>query len=251
MTQACKNCNHHFKGNYCDNCGQSSETHKLDFEYLWHEIQHGFFHFDKGVLYTSKELFKRPGHSIREFIDGKRINHFKPLSYVIVLATLYGFLYHFFIKEAPAFIVATTSDGDPRILLIPKINEWIITHYAIISLLTLPLSALCSFWAFKKSGYNYVENLIMNAFLLGQCMVLKLLFFPFVLLFDARSITSIFSTLPGLLGVGLTFWTYMQFYNNLKMKQRFWRTILSYVYFGLIFFSLCIIIGILLLSKPK
>ncbi|QOG00887.1 DUF3667 domain-containing protein [Flavobacterium sp. MDT1-60] len=37
-------------------------------------------------------MFTRPGHSIREFIEGKRVKHFKPLWLVAVLGALYGFL---------------------------------------------------------------------------------------------------------------------------------------------------------------
>ena len=66
----------------------------MNFHSLWHDIQHGLFHFDNGVLYTAKQLFTRPGNSIREYIDGKRVRHFKPISLVILLATVYGFLYH-------------------------------------------------------------------------------------------------------------------------------------------------------------
>lgn len=62
---------------------------------MWHDIQHGLFHFDQGIFYTAKQLFIRPGHSIREFIEGKRVEHFKPLSLVIILATAYGIIENF------------------------------------------------------------------------------------------------------------------------------------------------------------
>ena len=94
MRITCKNCNQNFKGHFCNNCGQTADTHKMNFHSLWHDIQHGLFHFDNGVLYTAKQLFTRPGNSIREYIDGKRVRHFKPISLVILLATVYGFLYH-------------------------------------------------------------------------------------------------------------------------------------------------------------
>jgi hypothetical protein len=42
---------------------------------FWHDVQHGLFHFDKGMYYSAKELYWRPGHSIREFIEGKRVSH--------------------------------------------------------------------------------------------------------------------------------------------------------------------------------
>ena len=96
MTTTCKNCNQSFEGHFCNNCGQSAKTHQINFQFLWHDIQHGLFHFDNGILYTSKQLFTRPGNTIREFIEGKQVRHFKPFSLVIVLATVYGLLIHFF-----------------------------------------------------------------------------------------------------------------------------------------------------------
>ena len=92
MEITCKNCNQTFKGHYCNNCGQPADTHKINAHFLWHDIQHGLLHFDNGIPYSIKQLFIRPGHSIREFIEGKRVRHFKPLSLVAVLGALYGFL---------------------------------------------------------------------------------------------------------------------------------------------------------------
>src|ERR1035437_8773131 len=96
MTTNCQNCNAVLHGKYCSNCGQSSEIHKIDIHYLSHDIQYGLLHFDKGILFTTKELFTRPGNSIREFLEGKRAKHFQPISLVLVLAGIYGLLFHFF-----------------------------------------------------------------------------------------------------------------------------------------------------------
>jgi hypothetical protein len=233
MTQPCKNCNHHFKGNYCDNCGQSAHIEKLDFHYLWHEFQHGFLHFDKGVLYTASKLFISPGVTIREFIEGKRVNHFKPLSYVIILATLYGFLYHIFIKNPPTFI--NIQGAGTSLVDASKINEWLISHYSILALLGLPLDALCSFIAFKRSGYNYVENLVLNAFIKGQVILIQLIFIPVVLIFGNEGNAPLSATIPLLLGVILTFWAYIQFFIQIKRSQRFWRAVLAYGLYFLLF----------------
>jgi len=65
---------------------QQAEPDKINFRYLLYDIEHGLLHIDKGISYTIKELFTRPGHSVREFIEGKRVKHFKPISFVLVLA---------------------------------------------------------------------------------------------------------------------------------------------------------------------
>ena len=127
MQIICKNCGHIYSGQFCNNCGQPSDTHKLNLHFIWHDLQHAFLHFDKGVLFTAKELFTRPGNSIREFIEGKRVKHFKPISLVIILATLYGVL------SRPTFSPARTT----RLRVQPKsmeiqipqpLNEGLPTH---------------------------------------------------------------------------------------------------------------------------
>ena len=170
MRLTCKNCNLHFKGHFCNNCGQSVDTHKMNLHFLWHDIQHGLFHFDKGVFYTAKQLFTRPGHTIREFLEGKRVKHFKPISLIIILATAYGILYHYFHINSfnneflkgfqEGFNRTTTQGKNPFILNFEIINEWVATHYSWMTLFLLPFYALASFCAFKKIGYNYVEHLI-------------------------------------------------------------------------------------------
>lgn len=83
MNVICKKCKQHFKGHYCSNCGQPAETHKLDFHFLMHDIQHGLMHFDKGVLYSAGQLFTRPGDSIRDFIEGKELNILNPSHWLL------------------------------------------------------------------------------------------------------------------------------------------------------------------------
>jgi hypothetical protein len=126
MANICKNCNHTFEGNYCNNCGQAANTHKLTMHFIWHDLQHGLFHFDNGIFYTIKQLVTRPGHTIREFINGKRVRHFKPLTLVVLLATLYGFLYHYFIENL--FDVQPTGVGEESIRsAYEKLIKWILT----------------------------------------------------------------------------------------------------------------------------
>ncbi|WP_163396408.1 DUF3667 domain-containing protein [Flavobacterium limi] len=105
----------------------------------------------------------RPGHSIREFIEGKRVKHFKPISLVIVLATVYGLLYHSF--EINLF--DTTGSRAPR--LNSDLNNWMAKHYSWFTLLTIPLYTFGTFIAFKNKGYNYIEYIILNTFKASQC----------------------------------------------------------------------------------
>lgn len=53
----CLNCNSKIDGKFCSNCGQNTETHRLSFpHFLLHDIIHGTFHLDKGILFTIKKV---------------------------------------------------------------------------------------------------------------------------------------------------------------------------------------------------
>lgn len=92
---SCKNCSKTFEGNFCNNCGQKTSTQRINYQYLVHEIQHLVVHVDKGFFYTLKELILKPGTAIKDYIDGKRVNFFKPTSFVIILSLVHAFLEHY------------------------------------------------------------------------------------------------------------------------------------------------------------
>lgn len=63
--------------------------------YFSHELAYSFTHADRrGIFFTIKALFTRPGHMLREYILGHRANYFRPFPLLIILATLYGITAH-------------------------------------------------------------------------------------------------------------------------------------------------------------
>jgi len=241
MTIICKNCQQHFKGHFCNNCGQPASTHKINFHFLWHDIQHGFFHFDNGLFYTARQLFTRPGHSIREFIEGKRVRHFKPISLVVLLATVYGLLsITFHINVLSDIKITGLGPGD---INAQQIKEWIDSHYAMVSLLTLPFYALASFIVFRKQGYNFMELLVLNAFLSGQRLFLHIAVFPISYLLNSTPNLKSFSDFLSLVDLILMIWALSQFFNKLSKTKAFWLSLLMYVVFLLNF----LVIGLILL----
>lgn len=246
MIVICKNCNQHFKGHYCSNCGQPADTHKLNFHFLMHEIQHGLVHFDKGVLYSAKQLFTRPGDTIREFIEGKRIKHFKPISLVVVLATLYGLLYHYFDINT---IVDTSSNSttDP-VFNLKKINEWMATHTSSLTLASIPLYTLGTYIAFRKQGYNYIEYFILNTFKASQRLFVDLALFPLLYYFNGTPNIKTITTILYVIDIILIYWTNVQFFNKLTKTKAFLLSVLSHLIF-LVSFTIVLVIIFLIIEK--
>jgi hypothetical protein len=179
---ACKNCSNEFEGRYCNQCGQPAETHAMNAHFLAQDIQQGLLPFDKGIFFTIKELFTRPGHSIREYLEGKRVRHFKPIAMILVLAGILGLISHYFQFDMLSDTIQVNSTGSQAKEVLKSFNEiseLVSDHYDILSLILLPVFALGTFLAFRKKGYNFIEHLVLNAFLTGQRLVLRIVLFPF------------------------------------------------------------------------
>ncbi len=237
MQITCKNCNQPFSGNFCNNCGQSSDTHKLNLHFVLHDIQHAFFHFDKGVLFTAKELFTRPGNSIREFIEGKRIKHFKPISLVIVLATTYGILRHLFNFS----ILDKNEVSKIQGVEYESLNEWISHHYYWIILLSIPMFSIASYLVFRKQGYNFIEHFVLNTYMASQRLILRIAIFPITKYISESSYNKLFVDVLMLMDIVLIFWSYITFFNNLSRIKVFLYSIYSYLIFLVIFFILLLL----------
>lgn len=181
MQTLCLNCNSALTGKYCSACGQEAKAEVINWHFVAHDIQHGLLHFDKGLLFTSKQLLIRPGHTIRDYLKGKRVKQFKPISYVIVLAGIYGFLTHYFdvnIVSNNIKVSGESSNLDESKLLVKQLVDWLSAHYTLVTLLQIPIFTLSTFLVFYKSSYNIVEHFILNSYLTGQRLLFHLLLFP-------------------------------------------------------------------------
>lgn len=85
----CRNCGTTYIGNFCSRCGQSRKTPRYRFSNAVKNILGGFTNIDNGFGRTLIDLLYRPGYMIRDFIDGKRIQYFRPFQTLFILAALY------------------------------------------------------------------------------------------------------------------------------------------------------------------
>lgn len=245
MDITCKNCGQKYIGHYCNNCGQPAATHQLNFHFLWKEIQHDLLHFNEGIPYSAKQLFTRPGHSIREFIEGKRVRHMKPISLVLLLAALYGFLYHYFdISFNDVSKNYSSENGIDNV----KLNDWVGSHYPWVMLFTIPLYTIGTCIAFKKQGYNVVEYLILNTYKASQRLLVHIALFPVLYYYNGTHTMQTLSIIIYLLDLVLIFWTNRQFFNKLSIKKILILTLLSQILFLI---SLITIILISVLVYPS
>ena len=238
----CKNCSNAFNENFCNRCGQKSSVRRVDYDYVISEVAEGVFQLEKGWLYTIKELFIRPGKSIKKYLQGERIQFAKPIPFILLTSALYVFIAYLF--NIPTFtedfVSGIKNYGDDSSRGIDKSTEtilhWFTSNHAYAVLITLPFFSLGTYLAFKKCRYNYFEHLIINTFIAGQQMVIYILFSPLIL---------INKYLDGMVFIVGTLFCVMAFYQLFEIKNAINKTlriILVYVLF-------IIIITILLLAN--
>jgi hypothetical protein len=215
----CKNCGNSFEGNYCNQCGQSAKTKRINHEFLWEDIEHGLFHYDKGIGYSLKKLFEKPGIVIYDYIEGKRVNHFRPISMVIIMATIYALIYH--LLDLNHRSALDESSG--------AILERVFEHYYWFVVATLPIYALTTYILFKKTKYNFYEIIIFEAFKTSQRLGVHILFLPVLYFVKDRSGFNILTNLLFLIDFILIFWTNRQFFSKMKVGEVLIKSILSYL----------------------
>lgn len=228
--KTCLNCNHRFEGKYCPVCGQSADTHRIDWLYLWKDFLY-FLHYDNKLPHTLKQLLTRPGESIGEFLKGKRKKHYKPLTLVLFIGGIYGLLFYLSgIHPTNVFgqvIYLSNSLLSTEESVVPK---WLLENYAFVELLILlPLFSLASYPVFNKSKYNFVEHLTINAYLSGQRLFLGILTFPILFVFEKSTFLFFIEILVVFLVLGFTFWAYSTLFKEYEKVKGILFSLLAYV----------------------
>ena len=170
---------------FCPACGQPTPAHRIDWHFLGHELEHSVLHMDRGILFSIKNLMLRPGHLMRDYIEGRRANQVKPLLLLMIMAALVVLLSKYFMGGD--VIGTSTLDGysdamkanantqfDPSLLVsaAAKVYAWMNLHFTATTLLLLPFEAAAFWLAFRRVGnLNYPEWLVIVAFLTVQVFV--------------------------------------------------------------------------------
>jgi hypothetical protein len=211
----CKNCNNEFAGNFCNNCGQKADFHRLNLSHLLHDLFHAFTHLDKGFLFSAKELVVRPGHTIREYLLGKRSKHSNPLVMILIIGGLCSYLYKELDIEMVNSIKLKSLEG-PLHYLVSKFFAVDMIFYCLIY-------AIIDYLIFSYKGYNYIEFLVLNLFLASEVLFLYIIMIPVWLIGEPLGINFIIRLLFAFIFLLYLIYVRYQFFdaaNDKKVKIR-------------------------------
>lgn len=118
----------------------------------------------------------RPAASMREYMAGRRVKHFKPLAYVLILTAVTTFVSHlvesYLFREALHSTITVRSSLLNRVLF--STGQFFGKYPSFFYFFMIPVISLITWLFFRRSGYNYWENVILNTYLTAQFNLLLL-----------------------------------------------------------------------------
>jgi hypothetical protein len=226
METTCSNCDGTVTLQYCSSCGQK-KYRRIDKKYLVEEIQYTLLHVNKGFLYSVKSLLRNPGKTAREYIEGGRVNHYKPILLAVLTSGLYAFISINLINPSAIYALS-----DPQVAQETKgIADFMLRYWNFITLALIPLFAILTRFVFKKQEENYFEHIVMNAYMQSLFSILYIVIFIPVSLF-LLSTPSLFlmwnNSALLLYPIGLV-WFFKTYYPSLKLSVIIGKVLLMFL----------------------
>lgn len=168
----CLNCNEIVSKKFCPNCGQKTDTHRITLKHFFaHDIIHGMWHFERGILFTLKQAIVRPGQAALDYISGKRIRYYNVFYLSLLVIGLNILLLHFY-----------DSFGEKQSTLIaeditPDVTSFFKTNIKIILFSIFPILGTSGWLIFRRLKLNIAEHFIIS----GMCLLGMM---QFVILFS-------------------------------------------------------------------
>ncbi|MEJ5994443.1 DUF3667 domain-containing protein [Pedobacter sp. Du54] len=228
----CKNCNTELNSKFCPDCGQPTNLKRIDGHYIIHEIEH-VLHFERGILFTVRELITNPGQNIRNYLSENRSRLVKPIIFIIVTSLIYTIISHFFHIEEEYVNYKGLEKSS-----IGTIFKWIQGNYGYASILTGIFIAIWLKLFFRKYGYNFFELLIMLCFVQGISMLIFAVF-----AFAEGLLHFKLLRVAGIIGVIYVIWAIGNFFEAKKLGN-YMKALISFLLGTITFYIIIFAIGI-------
>lgn len=226
MIESCSNCGKPVNDNFCGFCGQKKYI-RIDRKYIVNELENTILQTNKGFLYSIKNLIINPGKTAREFIEGSRVNHYKPILLAFLLSGISAFI-SFKIIGLMEIMEAYYSKQNMSSQLMTDYLSFTSSYNSIIMLSLVPFFALITKLSFRKWENNYYEHIVMNAYILSlYTMINILILYPIMFFLKNESDIVIHLSSLSLLSVPLILiWFFNGYYKEKSLKKIIGRVLL-------------------------
>lgn len=202
----CKNCEFEFEGNYCPNCGQNASVKRFTYSYFLRETFFSSLDIEQGFFSSLRDLFIKPGHAIRNYLEGKRLNLAVPGKYLLLMGAVSTFL----AVQLQIFEVPAISEYLMWLPMIEGLFEFAAKYATLTNIIAIPVFAFFSWIVFRNKGYNYAENTILNIFITSQQLLMLIILVPILQGFNTMNsqLIGIYTIITVIYNV----WVYIQFF---------------------------------------
>jgi len=234
QVERCNRCDHALHGDFCSNCGQPRTLQRINGRYIAAEIG-SVLNFDKGILFTIRELLLRPGVNVRKFMLEDRERLVKPVVFIIVCSLIYT-LFQQTLGFEDGYIVFSFEEGTAT----TSIFDWISKNYGYTNILMAVFIAMWIKIFFRRYGYNFFEILILLCFVMGVGMLIFSFFGILDTFIHLKIIDKSF-----LLGIVYISWGIARFFDKRKIMN-YLKGFLSYMLGMVTFTFVAMLLGVLI-----
>jgi hypothetical protein len=150
---------------YCPECGQKTQVGRLTLSYWLQVLRKKVIDIDSDFLRLLLDLTRKPGHTIKAYLSGKRKQYYEPFKFLTFMLALSVFVNEYF------HILENIPGGKT------PASDFAYRHYNLLILINVPLTAFYTWLLFRRRGYHFAELLAAQAFLGGY----RTLFFVLIL----------------------------------------------------------------------
>jgi len=226
----CLNCNAKVESNYCPECGQSIKTRKVDNKTIFVDVPFSIINIDTGFGYTLMQVLKRPVQTAKDYIDGKKMNHFRPVSFLLVLTSLSYLINKLIPREEVKMVHLDSQKGE-------KITKFLTETPQLIVLMSLPVLALSMYTAFRKRKESFAAHFYYITYM--QSFIAIITFIP-NLIFGNNMYYAAATLLLGVIA-NIVYYVFV-YKDDYKIHTSILRGILAQIYTLLIFLVLFAIV---------
>lgn len=236
----CLNCANYYDSAFCNVCGQNAATRRLGTKEWRQKLLHKTPNASSGFFLTLTTLLIKPGDAIRDYLQGQRKLLLSPISYMLILCGLYIAVSHF---------IAPPVNLPKSFTTLQESIQYIEANYTklIAIAMILPMT-VGSYFAYFKSGFNFTEHCVLNAYLMAQLFIVDII----LVVITASNLSSKHALGFTLIEITLKFpywiWTYWNFFKPKKWHWGILQVIFSMILSG-IFLNILMIGAAFILLK--
>jgi hypothetical protein len=176
----CIYCEKEVVGTFCHHCGQKQGVHRIEWRYLFEDLQKRFFGFDNNFLRTLRDLTVSPGTVIGSTLKGIRVKYVGPVGYFFLMVTLFALIISIFdinLWEASSQIASGISEpkNAGQEALQRQMGEGIYSNFRLFSFVMMPFFILALWLIFKNKKYNLLETSVVMFYAQGHTMLISLI----------------------------------------------------------------------------